>query len=234
MHKSKTNKSAGKVSNFDRRNYVTAPPSKLGQNLYAAMQAKGINSAYALADLTDRLGHKVNQSMISGLLSEENPNPKFATLEKIALALGLNVAELLDFKNLDKTGSLSLQKVPVLSWSEVKGWRTVLNKIDKSARELIHCTVHTSADAFALPVHGDSMAPDFSEGDHIVVDPSREAVSGDFVVAIGNAGDGAILRRLVSDGAIRVLGATNNQYPPLKITKNTKIIGVVVSKTRNF
>ena len=196
--------------------------------------AKGVKSAYALAELTDRLGHKVNQSMISSLLSEEIPNPKFNTLERIADSLSLNVAELLDFENLDKTGSLSLQKVPVLRWMEVKGWQAVLKNINNSARETIHCTVHTSARAFALPVTGDSMAPDFTEGDHIVVDPSREAISGDFVVAIAKPEDGAILRKLVSDGAVSVLGATNNQYPPLKITKNTKIIGVVVSKTRNF
>ena len=51
-----------------------------------------------------------------------------------------------------------------------------------------------SAEPFALQVLGNSMAPEFSEGCVVIVDPGAPLCHGAFVVA--EHGDGVILRQL--------------------------------------
>lgn len=219
------------------RNYgrfAITPPTELGKNLQAAMKARGLNTAAELAALTIKLGEKVVQPIISGLLVDDRVNPKFNTLERLAQALDMNVLQLLDFKKLDRTVPLALQKVPLLSWTEVSGWKKVLQNKKKSTREEIYSTIEVSKKAFALPVVGDSMAPDFIEGEIIVIDPSREPTSGDYIIAVGKAADGPILRKFAQDGSIQMLKPSNPHYPIIKMTRTSKIIGVVVSKTQNF
>jgi len=86
------------------------------------------------------------------------------------------------------------------------------------------------AEPFALLVLGDSMAPEFADGDVIVVEPEGLADDGAFVVA--QADDGWTLRQLVrADGAWQ-LRALNPAYPPSPIADLASVRGVVIQKSR--
>jgi SOS-response transcriptional repressor LexA len=86
------------------------------------------------------------------------------------------------------------------------------------------------AEPFALMVLGDSMAPEFAEGDVIVVEPDGLATDGAFVVA--QLSDGWSLRQLRRDGEGWTLRALDPRHPPQRILGLGAIRGVVIQKRR--
>lgn len=87
----------------------------------------------------------------------------------------------------------------------------------------------SGAEPFALMVLGDSMAPEFTEGDIIVVEPEGIAGDGSFVVA---QLDGEwTLRQLVRGDAGWQLRAQNPSYPPSAIADLSAVRGVVIQKS---
>src|SRR5512147_519857 len=87
-----------------------------------------------------------------------------------------------------------------------------------------------AAEPFALTVLGDSMAPEFADGDVIVVEPEGLARDGSFVVA-QVAGDW-MLRELVRAGGGWQLRALDPRVPPTAIADLAPVRGVVIQKSR--
>jgi SOS-response transcriptional repressor LexA len=85
-----------------------------------------------------------------------------------------------------------------------------------------------AAEPFALMVLGDSMVPEFSEGEVIVVEPEGLATDGAFVVAQVD-GDW-MLRRLICDAGAWRLAALNAAYPSLPIADLSPVRGIVIQK----
>ncbi len=88
----------------------------------------------------------------------------------------------------------------------------------------------SGAESFALMVLGDSMAPEFEEGDVIVVEPEGLAVDGAFVLA--HADGEWIFRRLATNGGGWRLEALNPNYPPIDLPDLQAVRGVVIQKSR--
>jgi DNA polymerase V len=88
----------------------------------------------------------------------------------------------------------------------------------------------SGAEPFALMVLGDSMAPEFVEGEVIVVEPEGLVSDGSFVVAQVE-GDW-MLRRLVRGEEGWRLCALNSAYPPVDIADLSPVRGVVIQKSR--
>lgn len=88
----------------------------------------------------------------------------------------------------------------------------------------------SSAEPFALMVLGDSMEPEFVEGDIIVVEPEGLAVDGSFVMAWL---DGEwIFRQLARDGEGWKLRPLNPKYPSAPIPDLSVIKGVIIQKSK--
>jgi len=88
----------------------------------------------------------------------------------------------------------------------------------------------SGAEPFALVVLGDSMAPEFVEGDVIVVEPEGLATEGAFVVA--QVGGDWTMRQLVRDGEAWSLRPLNAAYPATAIADLSAIRGVVIQKSK--
>lgn len=88
----------------------------------------------------------------------------------------------------------------------------------------------SGAEPFALVVLGDSMAPEFADGDVIVVEPEGLATEGAFVVA--QVGGEWTMRQLVRDGAAWSLRPLNPAYPATAIADLAPVRGVVIQKSR--
>jgi SOS-response transcriptional repressor LexA len=86
------------------------------------------------------------------------------------------------------------------------------------------------AEPFALMVLGDSMAPEFADGDVIVVEPEGLAADGAYVIA--EVHDGWTLRQLVRTGSGWQLRALNGAYPATAIADLATVRGVVIQKSR--
>jgi len=87
----------------------------------------------------------------------------------------------------------------------------------------------SGSESFALMVLGDSMAPEFAEGDVIVVEPDGLATDGSFVLA---RHDGEwIFRQLVAAGGGWQLRPLNPRYPAVGMDDLSAVRGVVIQRT---
>ena len=87
----------------------------------------------------------------------------------------------------------------------------------------------SGAESFALMVLGDSMAPEFAEGDVIVIEPDGLATDGSFVLA--NHGGEWIFRKLAKAGDGWQLRPLNPRYPSIELADLSAIRGVVIQRT---
>lgn len=99
--------------------------------------------------------------------------------------------------------------------------------IASTGRALVACD---GAEPFALMVLGDSMAPEFEDGDVIVVEPEGLARDGSYVIA-QVAGEW-IFRRLVAAGARWRLVALDPRLAPIELPGLQAVRGVVIQKSR--
>lgn len=88
----------------------------------------------------------------------------------------------------------------------------------------------SGAEPFALMVLGDSMLPEFAEGEIIIIEPEGLAQDGSFVLAQVNGE--YIFRRLREHGESWRLEALNPRYPALDIPDLSPIKGVIIQKRR--
>jgi SOS-response transcriptional repressor LexA len=88
----------------------------------------------------------------------------------------------------------------------------------------------SAAESFALMVLGDSMEPEFVEGDIIIIEPEGLATDGSYVMAW--LADEWIFRQLVqADGGWK-LRPLNPKYPSAAIPDLSGIKGVVIQKSK--
>jgi SOS-response transcriptional repressor LexA len=88
----------------------------------------------------------------------------------------------------------------------------------------------SGAEPFALRVIGDSMAPEFADGDVVVVEPDGHAADGSFVIA--QVGGEWMLRMLrVADGRLS-LRTLDPADPPIELPGPAAIRGVVIQKSK--
>ena len=88
----------------------------------------------------------------------------------------------------------------------------------------------SDGEAFALMVLGDSMEPEFVEGDVIIIEPEGLATEGSYVLA---QLDGEwIFRQLVRHGDGWRLHALNPAYPPADIEDLSPVKGVIIQKSK--
>jgi SOS-response transcriptional repressor LexA len=89
----------------------------------------------------------------------------------------------------------------------------------------------SSGESFALMVLGDSMLPEFAEGEIIVIEPDGLATEGSFVFARCN--DEWIFRQLARDAAGGwMLRPLNPAYPDLPIADLSAVRGVIIQKSK--
>ena len=85
-------------------------------------------------------------------------------------------------------------------------------------------------ESFALMVLGDSMAPEFSEGEIIIVEPDGRVGAGSFVIA-QVAGEWTFRQLAGCEGGWQ-LRPLNPAYPVLDLDDLSAVRGVVIQKSR--
>lgn len=88
----------------------------------------------------------------------------------------------------------------------------------------------TGAESFALMVLGDSMAPEFSQGDVVVIEPEGLATEGSYVLALWQ--DEWIFRRLDRRDGTWYLHALSPGYPEIALPDLQPVRGVITQKSR--
>jgi phage repressor protein C with HTH and peptisase S24 domain len=84
-------------------------------------------------------------------------------------------------------------------------------------------------------VKGDSMEPEFAEGDIIILDPHVKPNSGDYVIIRNDEGE-ATLKQLKQYGQTQVLHPLNPKYSDIELSEKHEyvIVGKVVEKKKTY
>ena len=165
----------------------------------------------------------VPQSTIGQI--ENGRNKSSTKILELANALQTTV----EYSNIS-ANNFRTNRVPVISWVQAGNWRDI-EHYDSDDMEYVQ-TVKFIEDGFALRVHGDSMQPEFADGDIIVIDPHAPQDAGCYVVAVHD--NQASLKKLVYDGTTHYLKPLTLQYPMLSWDENTQIVGVVKQKIKTY
>ena len=133
----------------------------------------------------------------------------------------------------DPTGDLSPWSsgglCPLISWVQAGAWTEAPAFPDAEAR--INCPVRCGPDTFALRVRGESMEPQFREGDLIFVDPAVPPGNRRYVVVRRGDGSGAAtFKQLIEEDGRRYLKAANPHWPRpiVEADADAAVCGVVV------
>ena len=117
---------------------------------------------------------------------------------------------------------------PVLLSVTAGGIREAIARIHPDNTEWIVPDSVESKDSSAwLIIENDSMEPDFSEGDLILIDPDSRWENGSYVVA-ANAEGHWTFKKLVRDGCDWYLKPLNEKYPTRQISEDMVIVGRAV------
>jgi SOS-response transcriptional repressor LexA len=115
-------------------------------------------------------------------------------ISRISAAFGIPAETLYIGTGVGPSKTKRARKVPLISWVKAGLWQEAVDIYGPGYADEWLAYDTGDEHAFALRVEGDSMEPEFKEGDIIVVSPSVDPVSGDFVVA--KHGDDVTLKRL--------------------------------------
>lgn len=152
----------------------------------------------------------------------------------VAKLLGITVPELLGGDANISAGPNIGGAVPLLSDVQAGNYKEFVDNFQPGdgGEELIPTSVPVKRHTFALRVSGDSMAPLFTEGMVLIVEPEMDPHPGDYVIA-KNADNGTTFKQLVKDGTDWYLKPVNERYPIKALGKN-KIVGVVRAVEKRF
>lgn len=129
----------------------------------------------------------------------------------------------------DHINPVTVTKVPLISWAIAADLCQSSNPIGVSDAEAwMLCPFEHSEKAYCLRVVGDSMFPDYLDGQIILVDPSVDAVHGDDIVI--KMPDGRTMFKRMQDAPEgRYLLSVNPEHPNRKIEapQGAMICGVV-------
>lgn len=127
-------------------------------------------------------------------------------------------------------------RVPLISWVHAGELEYPFDPHQPGYAEDWYPSSVGDPNAFALSVEGDSMEPEFKEGEIIVASPGSEPQSGDFVVAKVNGR--AMLKQIFIRLNKIVLKPLNETYKPIEVSRaeevNLRIIGKVKQKIKNY
>jgi len=122
-------------------------------------------------------------------------------------------------------------QVPVISWLQALDWSQNKPAVLSQVKQWRGVTSPVGQHAFALCVNGDSMtnpfgSPSIPAGSIVIIDPDIEPSNGAIVVACVSNNEEATLKKLIIDGAERLLKPLNPEFKTISVDKHTRIIGV--------
>ena len=127
--------------------------------------------------------------------------------------------------------------IPLLTWPQM-GQMTTRKDLPGviHAEAMVETTDVSGVRTFAVKVQDDSMAPLFSEGEMIFVNPDLEWKPGDFVIAHcpDRHPETILLRQVKPIGSECMLHPLNRKYEDLPLTTQDEVWGKVVRLRKNL
>lgn len=205
--------------------------TSLSTRLAYALERLKVNQS----ELARRVG--IKPQIIQYLCTGNATKSKFAY--EIATALEVNPDWLIAGKgpmlfSLPTDTSLQ-QKAPLLAWSHVIDWLNTEEAFRKAEDNFVTLSSGAPLNSFAVKVNDTSMIPRFEINTVLIIDPSLETKSGDFVIAQVLHQNQPIMRQLINKmGSFYLVPSNCAIYKEIELTKEDKILGVVIQTYYEF
>jgi SOS-response transcriptional repressor LexA len=207
----------------------------VGKNIRRLRQARG----WKILELANRIDSDVGNI---SRLERGKQGYSDEMLGKIAKALGCSVAELfIGEEGAPNVGPAPLgsRRIPLISHVQAGHMTEAVDPYASGdADDWLITDLDLSSNAFALEIKGDSMLPEFSPGDRVIIDPSIQPDPGNYVVAKNGDNEATFKKyrpRGVNERGEHVfeLVPLNEDYPSMRsdIT-HIQIIGTMVEHRR--
>ncbi|MEG9498921.1 LexA family transcriptional regulator [Mannheimia indoligenes] len=160
----------------------------LGERIKKFRMALGLNQkdfAEACGKLDTReKASKWGQSRI-GNYETGTRMPDLEDIRIISSVLNIEPSDLAFGSSNIIPATIGTTKVPIISYIQAGQWTGIDDFRETCGDyEYILTDLDVSENAFALEIKGDSMEPDFIEGDRVIIDPDVQPHAGEFVAAI--------------------------------------------------
>jgi len=223
----------------------------IGKLLREARLKKGLKQI----EVAQKAG--ISQPYYNLIENDKSRPPSFYAIEKIAHVLGCDpkpLIKILEYKQLEYKTKEIEQRKQVLGIKEDREpygkprQIPVLNSVSTDklidtdeyppdwADEWIEVdTGVTDPKAFALRVQGNSMEPEFKEGEYVVIAPNIQWENGDYVAVVNPKGEAA-LKKIRKNKDHMLLIPENPKYEPIVLNEdeNPRVIGKVVRKIKKY
>lgn len=130
---------------------------------------------------------------------------------------------------------IGARRVPVISAIQAGLWGEIVDNFQPGdADDWLLTDLELSPSSFALTIRGDSMLPEFREGDRVIIDPDIAPHPGDFVAAKNSAQEATFKKYRprgmdASGHMIFELVPLNDDYPTLRSdVDHIRIVGTMV------
>ena len=154
--------------------------NNLGQRIRARREELGLTQEQVAVQIG------IKQQSYQAIESGNVKKPRH--LYEISIALKCDMAWLLSGKDKDVINVEKIEvhahQVPLISYVQAGVWTESCELRDSTGFEYIMTSLELSNKAFALKIKGDSMEPEFKEGDVVIIDPAIKPFPGEFVVAV--------------------------------------------------
>ena len=154
--------------------------NNLGQRIRARREELGLTQE----QVAEHVG--IKQQSYQAIESGSVKKPRH--LYEISVTLKCDMAWLLSGKEKDVINvekiEIHAHQVPLISYVQAGVWTESCELRDSTGFEYIMTSLELSDKAFALQIKGDSMEPEFKEGDVVIIDPAIKPFPGEFVVAV--------------------------------------------------
>ena len=154
--------------------------NNLGQRIRARREELGLTQE----QVAEQVG--IKQQSYQAIESGSVKKPRH--LYEISVTLKCDMAWLLSGKEKDVINvekiEIHAHQVPLISYVQAGVWTESYELRDSTGFEYIMTSLELSNKAFALKIKGDSMEPEFKEGDVVIIDPAIKPFPGEFVVAV--------------------------------------------------
>ena len=208
---------------------------QIGAKIYEKRKSMG----FTLEEVGNMVG--VAKSTIQRYEAGKIAAPKLAVLESIARALDMDIRELAgtvpapeNLRPLKKARSKTA--VPILGKVAAGEGAFADSNIQGYIMEDSE-NLSSDAEYAYLKVEGDSMYPEFKDGDMVFVKCSNVADTGDYAVVVVD-GDNGVIKRIEYGNGYIVLHSINPMYPPRKFEgeemERIRIFGLVKGLRRSF